>query len=83
MVQTGFMSMTTKFFKVEGVVRELGFIRSEEGCNLLLSKKDYEAKTTNLVFPQEFMDQETSIEYKLYDVTELDAKTIVATYELV
>ena len=83
MVQTGFMSMTTKFFKVDEVVRELGFIRSGEGCNLLISKKDYEAKTSNLVFPQDFMDQETGIKYKLYDVTELDAKTIVAAYEIV
>ena len=72
--------VTTKFFKVEGIKVELGFIEKRDGCMLIISKDSYQNRTTNLIFPQKFIDQETGIEYQLYDVFELDDKTISATY---
>jgi hypothetical protein len=74
----------TKHFKVSTEVIAYTFENNEEGTLLTLTKQEYkfiQRVNGNAAFPQNFVDQETGIEYSLFDCYESNlSTTITASY---
>ncbi len=75
-----------KYFKVEYESNKeivgYSYEVKEEKAFLILTKQEYKFihKLNTLTFPQSFVDQNNGIEYKMYDVNEIDGQ-VVAVYE--